>query len=299
MDDRARNLALKSRVNRGDALLLPGVANALAARVAQDCGYEALYVSGAGVANANLGVPDIGLAGLSDVMDVVFAVRQVCDLPLIVDADTGFGNAINVRHTVRRLEAAGASAIQLEDQDFPKRCGHFDGKAVVAAGEMVAKVQAACEARRDPDLQIIARTDAAATEGFEAAIARAKLYADAGADILFVEALTTVEQIKSAPKLIGKPLIMNVVIGGKSPVLPIAELSACGYGVVLYANVALQASILAMQSVLSDLKAHGALTDSSGVATFAERQRIVGKPEFDRLEERYRRTAEAVEGAGP
>ena len=281
-------MRFKQRLTEGGALLLPGVSNALAARIAQDCGFEVLYLSGAGVTNTNLGLPDMGLISLPELIDVITLIRQISDLPLVVDGDTGFGNAMNVRHTVRRVEAAGANAIQLEDQEFPKRCGHFDGKEVIPAKEMVAKIKAACDARRDPNFQIMARTDAAAIEGFEAAIERARLYAEAGADILFVEAVTTAEQIKAAPALINRPLLMNVVLGGKSPALPLSTLDEAGYKLVLYANLALQASMYAMQTALGDLKTHGAVVDTSRIATFAERQRLVGKPEFDSLEKKYK-----------
>lgn len=180
--------ALRRAVAAREGLLVPGVMNALAARVADDLGFAALYITGAGVANAHLGLPDAAFLSLAELCGHVAAIREVTDRPLIVDADTGFGNAVNTWHTVRRLERAGAAAIQLEDQVMPKRCGHFDGKAVIPAAEMAEKVRAACEARRDPDLLIVARTDAYAGEGLEAALARAEAYIAAGADMTFLEA---------------------------------------------------------------------------------------------------------------
>jgi 2-methylisocitrate lyase-like PEP mutase family enzyme len=292
MSEGERNRDLKARVASGKPILLPGVPNPLAARIAQDIGYKALYVTGAGVANTNLGVPDIGLSGLRDMVDAVRAIREVCDLPLVVDADTGFGNAVNTYHSVRSLEAAGANAIQLEDQVFPKKCGHFEGKAVVPVGEMVGKIKAAVDARRDNDLQIIARTDACSTEGFEAAMARAQAYIDAGADVTFVEAITTLEEIRAVPQRLKAPQVINIVFGGKTPALPLSELEALGYSFVLYANAALQASIAAMQEVLGALHTSGSL-DAVGhrLAPFAERQRLVGKPEYDRLEALYKEQA--------
>ena len=282
------NRAFKNRILNGSAMLLPGVANPLAARIAEDLNYQALYITGAGVSNTNYGLPDIGLTGLTDVSNAVMAIRSVVSLPLVVDADTGFGNAINVYHTVRTLEAAGANAIQLEDQDFPKRCGHFEGKSVIAAGLMVDKIKAAVDARRDPDLQIVARTDALAVEGFESAIARAQSYIDAGADVIFVEAVNTLEQMRMVPARLPKPQIINIVHGGKTPPCPLEDLDAMGFSLVLYANAALQASIAAMQNVLGELYRTGRLDGvSDKLASFAERQRLVRKADYDALERKY------------
>jgi 2-methylisocitrate lyase-like PEP mutase family enzyme len=288
MTELNRNKAFKTRLLTGPAMLLPGVANPLAARIAEDLNFEALYVTGAGVSNTNFGLPDIGLTGLTDVANAVICIRSVVNLPLVVDADTGFGNAVNVYHTVRTLEAAGANAIQLEDQDFPKRCGHFEGKSVIASSLMVDKIKAAVDARWDSDLQIVARTDAFAVEGFEAAIERAQAYIEAGADITFVEAVKTNEQMRAVPARLGRPQIINIVHGGKTPPLPLAELDAMGFSLILYANAALQASIAAMQSVLGELHRTGSLDGVAGeLATFAERQRIVRKDKYDALENRY------------
>jgi 2-methylisocitrate lyase-like PEP mutase family enzyme len=284
------NRAFKDRILKGRAMLLPGVANPLAALIAQDVGYEALYVTGAGVSNTNHGLPDIGLTGLTDVANAVIGIRAVVDLPLLVDADTGFGNAVSVYHTVRTLEAAGANAIQLEDQDFPKRCGHFEGKSVISTALMTDKIKAAADARRDCNLQIVARTDARAVEGFEAAIARAQAYIDAGADITFVEAITTAEEIRAVPARLAKPQIINIVHGGKTPPLPLEELDGMGFALVLYANAALQASVAAMQRVLGELHHSGSLDSvAKELASFSERQRLVGKPHYDALERKYAR----------
>src|SRR3954471_9561251 len=186
---------LRTMLSPGAALLLPGVANALAARIVADQGFTAAYVTGAGIANTFLGVPDIGLVTVTELAEHVAAIRAAFPGPLVVDADTGFGNTLNMIRTVKMLERAGADALQIEDQVFPKRCGHFDGKEVIPAAEMVAKGKAAADAGSDPDLLIVARTDAIAVEGFEPAIARAVAYREAGADITFVEAPKTPEQI--------------------------------------------------------------------------------------------------------
>jgi len=178
----------RAMLKPGAALILPGVANALAARVVADCGFDAAYITGAGIANSFLGIPDNGLVTLTELTDHVVAIREVFAGPLMVDADTGFGNALNMRRTVQVLERAGADALQIEDQVFPKRCGHFEGKEVIPSAEMVAKIKATVDARTDPDLLIVARTDAIAPEGFSAAMDRAHAFREAGADIGFVEA---------------------------------------------------------------------------------------------------------------
>jgi len=281
------NRRLRGLIGRRKAVLLPGAANALTARVIEDLGFEAIYVTGAGVTNTFLGMPDIGLLTVTELADHVAAMRDAVALPLIVDADTGFGNAVNVGRAVKTLERAGASAIQLEDQDFPKRCGHFSGKSVIPTAEMVQKIRAAADARIDPDLIIVARTDAIAVNGFDDAMERANAYIEAGADMTFVEAPRTPEQIAAIPKL-AVPQLLNIVAGGLTPMLSRAELEKMGYALVLYANAALQAAVAGMQAVLEHLKAQGSLDDiSDKVAGFAERQRLVNKPHFDALEKKY------------
>ena len=269
-------------------VLLPGAFNALSARVVEDLGFEALYITGAGVTNMWLGLPDQGFMGLAEIADHTARIRDAVELPLLVDADTGFGNALNVYHTVRTLERAGADGIQLEDQVAPKRCGHFSGKDVISTDEAVGKIKAAVDARRDADLVIMARTDAAATQGFEAAVERAQRFAEAGADILFVEAVTQADEIRALPRRLAKPQLMNMVIGGKTPIVGAAELGQLGYGLVLYANAALQGALAGMQQALTALRDTGQVLESSGLVTpFAERQRLVRKPEMDALDQRY------------
>jgi 2-methylisocitrate lyase-like PEP mutase family enzyme len=268
--------------------LLPGAANALAARIIEDIGYKAVYVSGAGVTNTFLGAPDIGLISLTELASHVSAMRDAVSLPLIVDADTGFGNAINVGHTIRVLERSGANAIQLEDQDFPKRCGHFSGKSVIGAAEMVQKIHAAVDSRHDADLVIVARTDAIASHGFSEAMDRAAAYVEAGADMTFVEAPKTIEEMSQISKRLAVPQIVNIVAGGLTPMLGLDELTKMGFSMILYANAALQASMAGMQKVLGHLKSHGSLDAvSDQLAGFSERQRIVCKPQFDSLEKKY------------
>ena len=282
------NRSLRDLLRGKQAVLLPGAANALAARVIEDLGFEAVYVTGAGVTNTFLGMPDIGLISITELANHVSAMRDAVALPLIVDADTGFGNAINVARTVQVLERSGANAIQLEDQEFPKRCGHFSGKSVIPKTEMVQKIHAAVDARIDSDLLIVARTDAIAVNGFEDAIERAQAYIEAGADMTFVEAPRTAEQIADIPKRLGVPQLINIVAGGLTPMIDMDELQRMGYALVLYANAALQASVSGMQHVLGHLKTHGSLDGvADRLATFGERQRLVQKPHFDALEKKY------------
>lgn len=225
---------LGARLARKPILIAPGVCDALTAAIAAEAGFEALYVSGAALAYTRLGRPDIGLVSLSELADHVALIADRVALPLIVDADTGFGNALNVQRTVRALERAGAAAIQLEDQTFPKRCGHLDGKTVIPAAEMAGKIRAAADARRRA--LIVARTDAAAIEGLEAALDRARLYAEAGADVLFVEAPRTEAELARVASALGPrlPLLANMVEGGKTPVLPAATLEAIGFSLVIF-----------------------------------------------------------------
>jgi len=268
--------------------IVPGAFNALSAKVVEDLGFEAIYITGAGVTNMWFGMPDQGFMGLAEIADHTARIRDAVSVPLIVDADTGFGNALNVYHSVRTLERAGADCIQLEDQVAPKRCGHFAGKDVIATEEAVAKIKAAVDARRDPDLLIMARTDAAAVHGFEAAVERAAKFAEAGADILFVEAVTSADEIRALPKRLSKPQLMNMVIGGKTPIFNATALADLGYGIVLYANAALQGAVAGMQKALTVLRDEKEVKESSGLVTpFAERQRLVGKSEWDALEKLY------------
>src|SRR5690606_2580381 len=280
---------LREKVARRNGLIVAGAFNAMSAKVVADQGFEAVYLTGAGLTNMHYGVPDLGIIGLRDVADATLRIREaVPDLPLIVDIDTGFGNAVNAWHTVRAVERAGADAVQIEDQVFPKRCGHFAGKAVAPLSEMLDKIRAATDARTDPDFQIIARTDARAVEGFDAAIDRARQFAEAGADILFVEAMTSLDEIRQIPQLLKHPLLINIVVGGKTPTLTARELGDMGYSLVLYANAALQGAVLGMQNALSTLKRDGKLDeDPALLAPFNERQRLVDTPLTDELEKRY------------
>ncbi|QIL80406.1 isocitrate lyase/PEP mutase family protein [Diaphorobacter sp. HDW4A] len=279
---------LRQLIDARKGVLVPGAFNALSARVVADLGFKALYVTGAGVTNMWFGLPDQAFMGLTDIADHTARIRDAVDLPLIVDADTGFGNALNTYHAVRTLERAGADCIQLEDQVSPKRCGHFNGKAVIETSEMLGKIKAAVDARREEGTLIMARTDAAAIHGFDAAVERAQQFAEAGADILFVEAVTSLEQVRALPQRLKQPQLMNMVIGGKTPIATTDELGNMGFSIVLYANAALQGALAGMQKALGELKrSHHLQEDPNLVAPFAERQRLVNKPFWDQLERKY------------
>jgi len=279
---------LKSMLSARRAVIVPGAANALFARLIEDLGFEICYVTGAGIANMQLGVPDIGLVTLTELANQVAAIAEAIELPLLVDADTGFGNALNVERTVRALERAGAAGIQIEDQVFPKKCGHFAGKAVVPLAEMIGKVKAAVDSRRDGDLQIVARTDALAVLGLDAAIERAQAMIEAGADATFVEAPTSRAEIERIVRELPVPQVVNVVFGGRTPEVSQPDMRELGAGMLLYANAALQAAIAGTQEVLSALKRDGSLAAVRGrLASFDERQRILRKAEFDARETRY------------
>jgi 2-methylisocitrate lyase-like PEP mutase family enzyme len=279
---------LKQIAKERRALSVPGAANGMFARVIEELEFEAIYATGAGIANMSLGAPDVGLTTITEVAKAVADMADAVELPIIVDADTGFGNAVNTVRTVRLLERAGASAIQIEDQVFPKKCGHFSGKAVISQSEMVQKIHAAVDSRQDDDLMIIARTDARAVEGLDAAIARARAYIDAGADMTFVEAPQGFDELARIGAELHVPQVANIVFGGRTPDPGRKALAENGFGFVLYANAALQAALRASREVLGALKEEGSLESvSDKLASFEERQNTVDKAKWDALEERY------------
>jgi 2-methylisocitrate lyase-like PEP mutase family enzyme len=292
-----RTTALKAILARREAVILPGAANGLFARVIEDSGFEAMYVTGAGIANMYLGMPDIGLTTLSEIACHVDAISDVVSIPMLVDADTGFGNALNMIRTVKVLERAGAAGIQIEDQVFPKKCGHFEGKHVVPLDEMLGKVKAAVDTRRDQDFQIIARTDARAVLGIDAAIDRAHAMIGVGADVTFVEAPVSEAELARISKELPVPQIANIVHGDKTPDLGRAKLAEMGFAGTLYANAVLQAALRASYDVLAGLKKDGSLKNvGDKLAGFDERQRAVAKHKFDALEKTYQAGAFAPRG---
>lgn len=250
---------LRARLDVPGAMIAPGVYDALTALMVQQAGFACAYVSGASVSFTRIGRPDLGLTTLTEVADTVANMRERVDIPLVVDADTGFGNALNVGRTVRLLERMGASGIQLEDQASPKRCGHLEGKTLVDTAEMTGKIKAALDARADEHTLIIARTDALAIDGFAAAIERAHAYADAGADMLFVEAPRDAEQLAQIGKELGGrvKLLVNMVEGGKTPLMPAEELGALGFDLVIYPGAMVRVISFAAQAYLEELQAQG------------------------------------------
>ncbi len=243
--------------------MLPGVPNAAMARQVEQVGFDAVYVSGAGMANATAGVPDIGLLTLTEVAHLAGHIATAVKIPAIVDADTGFGGAENVVRTIRELESAGLAGCHIEDQEFPKRCGHLAGKSIVDVDEMVGRIKSAVSARRDPDFMIIARTDARAVEGFDRAVERAGEYIAAGADAIFPEALQSLEEFRDFAKEIDAPLLANMTEFGKSPLLSFHELMELGYRMVIFPMSAFRVAMKASEKFLRALKASGTQKDWS------------------------------------
>ncbi len=274
MDRREKLLGL---IKQPGVVIVPGVYDALTARLTEQAGFEAFFATGAGIANAHLGLGDVGLLSLDELLRAVTPMCDVTQIPLIVDADTGFGGYLNVQRTVRELERAGVAAITLEDQMFPKRCGHFPGKRVVTVGEMVGRLSAALDARTDRQFLMIARTDARASESLEAAIERMHTYFQTGADIGFVEAPLTHEEVRTvSASFKGKPMLINLVEGGKTPLFSVAELEQMGYKIMLCANTVLRSAIKAVGQSLALLKRDGSQAQVHPmICTWEERQRIV------------------------
>ena len=277
-----------------EILLVPGVADGINARLVAREGFKAIYMTGAGTTAARLGMPDVGLLTMTEMADNAQRIAEASGLPLIADADTGYGGVVNVRRTVRAYERAGVAALHIEDQGWPKRCGHLAGKTVIPVEEMVAKIRAAVDARQDPDFQIIARTDAVAVEGYEAAIERARRYEEAGADILFIEALSDMEHLRAVPKLFRAPLLYNMASSGKTPFLPAAEMQELGFRLCIYPNFVVLAAIPAVRRMLRTLKEQGTPVPMlDEIASFREFFDLMGMDEVQALEAQYAVSDEA------
>jgi 2-methylisocitrate lyase-like PEP mutase family enzyme len=271
-------------------VVAPGVFDGLSAHLVAEAGFPAAYLSGASICYTRFALPDIGLVSVTEVADTLTAIRERTDIPVIVDVDTGFGNALNVQRTVRQFEQRGASAVQIEDQSTPKRCGHLADKMLVSTREMVGKIKAALDARASPDMLLIARTDAVAVEGFPAALDRAAAYAEAGADLLFVEAPTSREQMKEIASRFGAkvPVMANMVEGGKTPIFSAAELQALGFKLVIFPGGTVRALAFALRDYLASLRAHGT-TDPyrSRMLDFAGLNGLLGTDEYRARGRRY------------
>lgn len=283
-----RAARLRQRLASGPILVAPGAADALTARIVERTGFEAVYFTGAGFSYTHLGAPDLGLVSLAETAWRVGSVAEATELPVLVDADDGYGGPHNVHRAVRLLEAAGAAAVQIEDQTAPKRCGHLAGKAVVPVETMVAKIQAALDARRDPDLVVIARTDARAVEGLEAALERAHRYREAGADVLFVEAPRTREELARVARELPPPVMANMVEGGVTPAVPSGELEAMGFRLVIFPGSAVRAAAAAVLRAMQILRAEGTTDSLRGeMLSFEELNELLGLRDYERRERRY------------
>jgi len=267
--------ALRQLVSGGETVVAPGVYDGLSARLAGRAGFPAVYATGGGIARS-MGYPDLGLLGMTEIAERLLPIVEHAGVPVIADADTGYGNALNVHRMVRAFARAGVAALHLEDQTFPKRCGHLDDKGVVPAAEMAQKLRAARDASPDPDLVLIARTDALAVEGLDAAIDRAHAYAEAGADVIFVEAPESLAQIEAIARRVPQPKLINMFQGGKTPLVPLARLAELGYRVVIIPSDLQRAAIHAMETVLLAIRRDGnSASVASAMASFAGREEIV------------------------
>jgi 2-methylisocitrate lyase-like PEP mutase family enzyme len=266
---------LRTLLASGDVIVAPGVWDGLSARLVARAGFPAVYATGGGIARS-MGYPDLGLLSLSEIVDRLANIVEHAGVPVIADADTGYGNALNTQRAVREFERAGVAALHLEDQTFPKRCGHYDDKSVVPAAEMAHKLRAARDAIGDPDLVLIARTDALAIEGLDAAIERAQVYATAGADVIFVEAPSSIEQIEAIARRVPQPKLMNMFQGGKTPLVPVARLEALGYQIVIIPSDLQRAAIRAMDDVLAAIARDGSSAAlAERMVSFKEREGVV------------------------
>ena len=283
----------RALLNEQEIVLAVGAYDAQSARLVEQAGGDLVYASGSGISASVHGGPDLGLTTMTEMVDRVRGMASAADVPVFSDADTGYGGALNVRRTVREYERAGVAAVHIEDQTFPKRCGHFEGKGVVDREEMLARIRAATDAA--DDLVVCARTDAAATEGLDAAIDRARVCAEAGAEMLFVEAPETRADLERVGEALGEyPLVANLTAGGKTPVIPAAELAEMGFSVALYPSAAQKATIRILRRVYREILNEGT---SEGIldeiATWAERNEVTGLAEFEALEEQYTRERES------
>lgn len=296
MDERRRTL--RDMLARPGLTLAPGVTNAFYAKLAEKAGFDLLFTTGAGIANTLLGVPDLGLTTMNEVIDVTRHIVGATTLPVVADADTGYGNHVNVMRTTREMERAGVAGFFIEDQVAPKKCGHFEGKLVVPSEEMVQKIVAARRARTDPEMVLIARTDAIAVEGLGSALERARLYVAAGADVIFIEAPRSLEEMEAIPPNVPAPCLVNLVEGGKTPLLPARDLEEMGFKIAVYANMALRVAAKSVARAFDTLRREGtSVSLIADMLEWDERQETVGLSYWRGLDveiaEEARRVADA------
>ncbi len=279
---------LRELLARPKVLMAPGAADALTARLIAKHGFEAIYMTGAGTTAVRLGMPDVGLLTMNEMVDNARSIADASQLPLIADADTGYGGPVNVQRTVRAYERAGVAGIHIEDQQWPKRCGHLAGKSLIPAEEMAAKIRAGIDAKLDPDFVLIARTDALAVEGFERAMERCRLYEEAGADMIFLEAPSKMEHLAAIPKAFRKPTLYNMASSGKTPFLPADEIQKLGFKVIIYPNFALLSAITAINKTLTEIKTKGTPAGIvHDIASFQDFFNLVGMKEVQDAEAKY------------
>jgi len=280
--------SLKKLVQSSEILVAPGVHDCLTARIIQDQGFNALYMTGYGTSASMLGKPDVGLLTLTEMTWRVSRISEAVDIPLIADGDTGYGNAVNVARTVREYEKAGASCIQLEDQVAPKKCGHMTGREIISSEEMAGKIKAACDARYDDNFLIMARTDARTGFGINEAIERGRAYADAGADILFIESPESEEEMKTITSSFDLPVLANMVEHGRTPYLPVSRLQEIGYDIAIFPVTATYAMAKAVTDIMKTLMETGTTTDlSDRMITFEDFNELIGLPEIKKMEAEY------------
>ena len=283
-----KSTMLRNLFKQEGVLVAPGASSALLGKLVELAGFKAVYATGAGIANMQFGVPDIGLATMTEILETAKRINDATALPVVADIDNGYGNALNVYRTVKEFSAAGIAALQLEDQQLPKRCGHFNGKSVISKTEMISKIKAAKDALQDQDVMLIARTDAIAVNGLEDALDRGYSYVEAGADILFVEAPTSIEQMKAITGSVEVYHIANMVEGGKTPILSNRELGEIGFKMVIYANAPLKAAVRGTKELLQYLQGNGTTANCEHLMiSMQERNDITGLAAMDALEQKY------------
>jgi 2-methylisocitrate lyase-like PEP mutase family enzyme len=278
---------LKAALARGDMIVAPGVYDLVSALIADRMGFRALYVTGYGLVASHLGLPDAGLATYRDMVERIGQIAKMTRTPIIADADTGYGGLLNVRHTVRGYEAAGVTAIQLEDQEFPKKCGHTPNRRVVPLDDMVQKIRVACDSRSSADFLIIARTDSRSSLGLDEALRRGDAFAKAGADIIFIESPESEAEMATIAKAIDAPVMANLVNGGRTPMIPAKRLAEIGFAIAIFPVAGLLASAAALEAAYADIRDHGASTGDVAMYPFEQFNRLIGFPEIWEFERRY------------
>jgi len=279
---------LRKLIEQEGIIVSPGIYDCLSAKLAESTGFKMVGITGAGLAASLLGYPDVGITSMAEVLSQTRNIVKSVDIPVFADCDTGFGNPLNVYRTIQEFEDAGVAGLFIEDQTYPKRCGHFEGKQLISTDEMVKKIEAALDARKDPDLVIMARTDARAVYGLDAAIERAQAYVEAGVDMIFIEAPQTVEELRTVAKAVDVPSMANMVEGGKTPIVSVQELEEMGFKFASFSGSAQKIALSAMQELFECLKTSGGLDGVlDRIASLSKRSELLGLPKFYEMEKKY------------